>query len=116
MERATVVIQEPFLLSLEDKVGICRITHEQNSQWEETGERPDCNYHHHLSFKAAIAMVINDEAVLLPGKRAIIVYPCVDSYVLQGRKSGGGATVMQLAPIIPSPIHPSRMEELSLND
>lgn len=78
-------------------MGLCKLTHEDVRRWKETGKRPSCKFHNHVTPTKADEMEENDEAIVLREERAVIVYPCVEHYVWTGALSGG-FQVLQLRP------------------
>lgn len=87
-------------------MSICVLTHDHIKQWESSGVRPPCKYHHHTSYKKAMSQVDDDNAIFVPELRAIVMYTCVIKYIWQGRRSAGFAA-MQLCPVIGrSTLHP----------
>ena len=77
---------------------ICQLFHSQIKTWQETGVRPPCKYHHHMSYTKARQQVEADNAIFISELRAIVMFDCVERYIWQGRLSGGYG-VMQLVPI-----------------
>lgn len=81
-------------------MGICIISHNSFQLWEQTGERPGCKYHRHTSsFHEAQLHVDNDEAFWTRlGDRAIIMFPCVERYTWQAKRSDG-YSMLQMVPV-----------------
>ncbi len=78
--------------------GICLLSHNQVREWERTGKRPPCQFHHHTSYKKAMMMVEHDEALNYLFVRAVVQYDCVRRYRWTGALSDC-TQVMQLLPI-----------------
>jgi hypothetical protein len=76
-------------------MALCIITHSEYERWQETGKRPNCDFHKHISPTKARTMEKNDEALMLQEQRAIIIYNSVKQYEWSGKRSGN-YQVMQM--------------------
>ena len=70
-------------------MAFCKLSHTQLAMFEESGERPNCLFHHHMSYKKACIMQDNDEAFIVSNLRIVVVYDCVDRYILKTKPSAG---------------------------
>lgn len=74
---------------------LCEISHSEYERWQETGKRPNCQFHKHKSPSKVRQMEKDDECLVLFELRAFIPYPAVKDYEWVGRRSGS-YQVMQM--------------------
>lgn len=77
---------------------ICIVSHNQLREWEKTGKRPDCKYHHHTTYKKANVAVMCDNAFWITGQRAVVIYDGVLRYEWRGKRSDH-YSCMQMVPV-----------------
>ena len=77
-------------------MAICLLRPEDLDTWGKTEKRPNCEFHRHAPYKKVLGMIERNEAFIITGQRAAVVYSSLN-YVWKPRYSSS-FIVMQMVP------------------